>query len=88
MFMVFGVEALLLGIAYVMNRWWPYMNGKYTANTNSKKAFIFRMIMVCWCMIVPVWMSVVRWLTDEKAEVLFYSFIYNFNRGIIYNHHF
>ncbi|MBC5661289.1 acyltransferase [Coprococcus eutactus] len=76
MFMVFGVEALLLGIAYVMNRWWPYMNGKYTANTNSKKAFIFRMIMVCWCMIVPVWMSVVRWLTDEKGRSFIFTVLF------------
>lgn len=52
------------------------MNGKYTANTNSKKAFIFRMIMVCWCMIVPVWMSVVRWLTDEKGGSFIFTVLF------------
>lgn len=82
--MVVGIEIILMMLAYVVNRWWPYVNGKYSVVVNSKKNMFLRLIMVCWCMIVPVWMCVDRWSGKEKVERTILTVVLTFIIGYLF----
>ena len=46
---------LLAGISYVMNRYWPYVNGKFSTFTGTVREYVLRYLMVVWCAMIPVY---------------------------------